>query len=531
MAVGIERLAAVALAGLLAAAPLASAQSQTPQRGGTVLLTLGGDPPTVNPSITTGVPDGIAGCIMYQGLTQELYTGEVEPLLAKSWTISPDGKTYNFDLVKANWHDGKPFTSADAAYSLVQVSAKYSPTFSTAGALIDKVETPAPDKLTIHLKEPYGPFLLSLACPVGGGILPKHIFEGTNPLQNPATMATATPIGTGAFKFQEWKRGDHLRFVRNSAYWEPGKPYLDEIVARIIPQPAARTQALLAGEIDFISFYFFPSSDEKVVSASPKLKMARSATPAAIDYLFLNMLRKPVDDKKVRQALLMATDRNYLVKTAWLGRGSPGTMPFTNKIEWAADKSIDYDKMYPFDLAKANAALDAAGFPRKAEGIRFQVHMPYASEEADYVQVAIALKSMWAAAGVEVLIEPTERATFLKRIYTDHDFDVTLNGYGSFNEPALGIARGFVTSGIGKPYANVSSYSNKAVDELFRKGESVTSPEERGVFYKQAQKILAEDLPVFTLREKALDDALSTKLHDYLVEAHFGSWRNAWISQ
>ena len=127
--------------------------------------------------------------------------------------------------------------------------------------------------------------------------------------------------------------------------------------------------------------------------------------------------------------------------------------------------------------------------------------------------------------------EPTERATFLKRIYTDHDFDVTLNGYGSFNEPALGIARGFVTSGIGKPYANVSSYSNKAVDELFRKGESVTSPEERGVFYKQAQKILAEDLPVFTLREKALDDALSTKLHDYLVEAHFGSWRNAWISQ
>jgi peptide/nickel transport system substrate-binding protein len=259
--------------------------------------------------------------------------GDPQPLLAKSYTVSPDGKTYSFDLVKTNWEDGVPMTSDDVKYSLLEVSSKYSSVFAGAGRVIDTIDTPAPDKVIIHLKQPYGPFLISLACQQGGSVLPKHIYEGTNPLTNKAT--TEKPVGLGPFLLKERKRGDHLTLVKNPNYWEPGKPYLDEVIAKIIPQAGSRTQALIAGEVDFITNYFLPASDYNVVKSNPKLLLAKSSTPPSVDFMFLNVNRKPLDNKKVRQALFIAMDRDYIAKTAYLGVGGAGTtlrppLPYPN---------------------------------------------------------------------------------------------------------------------------------------------------------------------------------------------------------
>ena len=159
---------------------VADAQTAPPKRGGTVVFATGADPVTLSRNFGSNTTDGFIACILYQGLTRIDAKGDVQPMLAKSWTVTPDGKTFSFDLVKANWQDGKPFTSEDVKYSLIQISAKYSSIFAGAGAVIDTIETPAPDKAIIKLKQPYGPFLLSLACPQGGAILPKHVYEGTN---------------------------------------------------------------------------------------------------------------------------------------------------------------------------------------------------------------------------------------------------------------------------------------------------------------------------------------------------------------
>ena len=508
---------------LLSASGAAFAADETPRKGGTVIITLGTDPPTVNPITTSGVPDHIIGCMTSQGLTKETYTGDVIPELAISWSVSPDGRTYTFDLREAKWHDGKPFQSADVKFTL-EAASKVSPTFATVGKLLESVEAPEPHKAVIKLKEPFGPFLISLACPLGSAIIPKHIFEGTNLQQNPSA------VGTGPYKLVEWQHGSHLRLVRNPDYWEPGKPYLDTVIAKIIPQGPARTQALIAGEVDFISYYYFPNADYKTVRDNPKLKIVQSATPPSNDFMFINTTRKPLDDKRVRQALMIAMDRDFLVRNAWQGNGQPGQMPFTSQIPWAANPDVDYRKMYPFDPAKANAMLDEVGLKRGADGTRFKLTMVVAPDDVEYGPVSSAIKVMWAAVGVALTIEANERATALKRVYVDKDFDIAMNGYGTYNEPALGLSRAFTTSGIGRLYGNGSAYSNPQVDELFKKGESATDRAERGGYYKQAQAILADELPVITLREKGLLDVVNKNVNEYLDEAHATSWRKAWLS-
>ncbi len=521
-----------ALIGLVLAggvSQIAEAQTATPKRGGTVVFATGADPVTLSRNFGSNTTDGFIACILYQGLTRIDAKGDVQPMLAKSWTTSPDGKTFSFDLVKANWQDGKPFTSEDVKYSLIQISAKYSSIFAGAGAVIDPIETPAPDKAIIRLKQPYGPFLLSLACPQGGAILPKHVYEGTNPPTNPAT--TSTPVGLGPFILKEWKRGDYLRMVKNPDYWEPGKPYLDEVIAKVLPQPSTRTQALQAGEVDHVSYYYFPANDYGAVRADPKLRLTPSTAAPGVDYMFLNVKRKPFDDKRVRQALMMATDREALLKTAYLGVGDVGTMPFTNKIKWSANPDIDFRKMYPFDPARANALLDEAGVKRGADGIRFKAEVVFAADDPDPPLVAVALKSMWRNIGVDVVVSGLERVAATKRMFEAMDGDVVLVGYTSFGDPALGIARAFVTSSIGKQFGNPSGYSNPEVDKLFEEGERAPTQEGRGVAYRKVQTILADDLPVFNLHERALFDGITAKLHGIEDEFFLISWRDAWIDK
>ena len=519
--------------GALAWSALAATQpaiAQQPKKGGTIVLAVGADPTTLSRNLSSDFSVGPVGCILYQGLTRLTGAGEVKPMLAKSWTVSPDNKTYSFELNKANWQDGKPFTSADVQYSLLEISTKYSSTFSSTGRMIEAIDTPAPDKVTIRLKQPYGPFLQQLSCSQGGAIMPKHVYEGTNPLQNPAS--TTTPVAMGPFLLSEWKRGQHLRLTRNPDYWEPGKPYLDEVVLKVIPQASARTQALLAGEVDYISYYFLPVNDYEQVKANPKLMTIPSTISPGTDMLFFNVQRKPFDDKRVRQALFMATDRDYLLKTAYLGYGGVGTMPFTNRIPWAVNGDVDYRKMYPFDVAKANALLDEAGLKRGADGIRFKFDLVYSADEVAPPLVATAIKSMWRAVGVDVNNVANERTTYAKRVFVDRDFDGMLTGYTSYDDPGLGLARIFVTSSINQLFGNASGYSNPKVDELFQKGEQTTGQEARGAFYKQVQAILAEDLPVLNLHEKIVYDARSLKLKGPMKDNYFAnSWGDNWLEQ
>ncbi len=505
------------------------AHAQTPQYGGTAIFTVTGDPITFNPSVQTNVADEQIGCIIYPSLIQFTDQYVVHPYLAKSWTISPDGLTYTFLLNKAEWHDGKPFTSDDVKYTIEEVSTKLSSVFRRAGEAISKVEAPAPDKVVITLKQGFGPFLVSLGCEQGAAMLPAHLFRGTDPLKNPATLTD--PIGTGAFKFQEWKRGQYVRLVKNPKYFESGKPYLDEVIAKVIPQASARTAALQAGEVDMSRG--MATNDYASVRANPKLALMDDAIAPSMAPLFFNIKHKPLDDKRVRQALFMAMDRDYIIKNAYFGDGKPGVQPLSARVAWTREPSIDYGKMYPYNVAKANALLDEAGVKRGADGKRFKVSLLPIQGYPEFEQVSVALKSMWGEVGIEVIIENLDIPTYLQRVYTDGNFDVAINGYGTYGDPALGQTRMWAAALIGKPYGNASGYSNPKVEELFTQAERATAHEERAKFYSEAQKIVAEDLPVIDLRDYQAQTGINRKLHGVLGTylSSMGTWYSAWMEK
>ena len=524
------RLATALAAAAMGVAAGAHAQTaETPVKGGTLVVGIGADAPSVNPVLSTGIPDRLIGCSLYEGLVKFTSDLQAQPLLAESWTVSPDGKTYEFKLRAAKWHDGKPFTAEDVRYSLGEASPKYSSMFAPASRQIQSVETPAPDKVVITLKQPFGPMLLSLSCQGGGAILPAHIFKGTDMAANPAS--TASPVGTGPFKLAEWQRGNFIRLVRNPDYWDPTRPHLDEVAIKVLPQPAARLQALQAGEVDQVVGQFFPSSSHSIVRSDKRLKLVASGFPPGTTFVFFNVNKPPLDNPKVRQALMMATNRDYLVRSAWQGDGTPSLRPWTSAISWAANPQSDSTKMYPCDIKQAKALLDEAGFKPDATGKRFGLKFAYAASSVEFGQVGLALQSMWKELGVDLAVESVELATYMKRLYVDRNFDLGIDIYTSAGDPALGISRTFVTSAIGRPYGNPTGYSNPEVDRLFDSGETETDQAVRGKTYAEVQTILARDMPNMAIRDYRTIDAATVKLHgawDVLGPVSLG---DAWLEK
>lgn len=219
-----------------------------PRYGGTVVLA-GGDPGALNPAITSsGQTHPVTGEI-FDGLVILDSSFNSRPALARSFRVSEDGRTYTYDLVRTRWHDGTPFTSADVKFSFEEVLVKYHPRTRVAlGPILDGVETPDERTAVFRLKEPYPAFAV-LPNEDNGAILPKHIYEGTDPLTNPAN---SRPMGTGPFMFDSQQRGDRLTLVRNPNYFQRGRPYLDRIVFRFIESSAAEFQAFQAGELNLL---------------------------------------------------------------------------------------------------------------------------------------------------------------------------------------------------------------------------------------------------------------------------------------
>jgi peptide/nickel transport system substrate-binding protein len=365
----------LALVGALAVFVAASAvwAAEEPKRGGTAIVVIGADPAILNPNVTVGAPDVLTGCMLYDGLVRFAEGFHIVPSLAKSWEIAPDGLSYTFHLVTANWSDGKPVTSEDVKFTLLEVSSKYGSKFVAPGKAIKDIETPDAQTVVIRLSKPFGPFLFSLACEQNAAILPAHVFRGTDVLKNPAS--NVSPISEGPFQLLEWVRGDHLTLVRNPNYWTPGQPYLDRIIIKIVPDSSARLLALQAGEVDYIDQYYFPLSAHDLLAKDPRFVLKEVSYPSD-DLIIFNTRKAPLDQPKVRQALLTAIDRNYLLQNVFLGTGQVGRSVIDTRLTWAYNPAVDYEKLYAYDPKRAAALLDAAGLKPGPDGVRLCCDSP-----------------------------------------------------------------------------------------------------------------------------------------------------------
>ncbi|MFN2504013.1 MAG: ABC transporter substrate-binding protein, partial [Acidimicrobiales bacterium] len=343
----------------------APAGEEKPRYGGRLVVGAG-DPGMLNPALTpSGTTHPVTGQI-FNGLVRLDRRFNPLPDLAQSWTISSDGKTYTFKLVPGvRWHDGRPFSSADVKYSFEQVLTKLHSRTITLARVIEGIDTPDETTVVFRLRERYTPFLRWLDED-NGAILPRHLYEGTDPLTNPAN---ARPVGTGPFKFDSAVPGDRITLVRNPEYFKKGLPYLDEIVFRIVPAPPQAVQAFEAGELNLLLFPD-PAQVERL-KAKPGTVVTEDGREgfARVIRLIPNLRKKPFDDPRVRKAMAHAIDRDFIARTAYAGTLKAATGPLSQFFP--PFYTADVPK-YPRDLNRARALLDEAGLAPDPDGVRFR---------------------------------------------------------------------------------------------------------------------------------------------------------------
>lgn len=494
-------LGSAALAGLSLPHAAASAQNSaaTPRRGGTLVITQSAEPQILSAAfLTTMTVTMVAGKIS-EGLVWFDNDLKPHPELAESWAFAPDGLSLTFNLRKGvKWHDGKDFTSADVAFSLEHIWSKIHPGGRLAYATVSGVETPDAHTVILRLSRPT-PYLISFLNTYGAQVVPRHIYEGTDLLKNPANVA---PIGTGPFRFKEWVRGSHVALERNPDYWKPGLPYLDGVVFRFIPDAAARTVALASGEVHVALASSIPISNLNQFADPKKFRINTSdgAYLASITLSIVNTRRPYLSDRRVRQALLHALDREALRRIVYRGYGRVATGPIPSTVPAFYSGKGPH---YPYDPKKAEALLDAAGFPRQADGKRLKLTLDFGTGALETVRTAEFFKQYLGRVGIDLELRAVDGGVFLRRVFTDADFDLMLTSLHNLPDPTLGMQRWYWTRNIvkGVPWSNGAGYSNPELDRVMEAAAIEVDPGRRKVLIDQWQAIVQEDVPILDLLE------------------------------
>lgn len=442
----------------------------------------------------------ISGGKILQSLIRYDEENRLEGELAESWSVSPDGLVYTFNLRRGVlWHDGQPFTADDVVFSFDQILRQ---THARTRSAIQKVASfaaPDPHTVVMTLEAPFLPFLTAINS-VNGPILPRHLYEGTDFLQNPANNA---PVGTGPFRFSEWRRGEFVHLVRFDGYWNPGEPKVDEIYFQIIPDSSQRAIAVETGRIDVCTRITITSTDQNrlVAAGHAKLADARSFDGlSAASQLFFNFRVKPFDDVRVRRAMTHALDRELIIDVALLGQARVQHGPIASSTLYHdADALVRYEH----DPDRARALLAEAGIAPGALSFELLV----ASAGSDRARMMEIIAQQYREVGIDARVQFVDIPTLLKR-GGDWDFEVVFTTVGQFQHPTIGLARNFLTSRINNTWGNnIGGYSNPRVDELWAQADAALSDAEAQGFYSEIQRLITEDVPCVFLME----------LQDYLV--------------
>ena len=486
---------------LLASTALPSIGWTQAKKGGRLVVAADSEPRNLNSAIVASNGVFFVASKVIEPLAEASFDGQggLDPRLATSWEGSDDGLSVTFKLREGvTWHDGKPFTSADVAFSALSIWKPLQNLGRVVFKNLEAVETPDVHTAVFKFSEPTPLQLIKNALPALTSVVPKHVYEGTDIATNPANNA---PIGTGPFKFAEHKPGEYYRLVRNDKYWREGEPQLDEIIYRVLPDRAAAAGALEAEEIQLAAFSAVPLADLERISKVPGIKVIGDGYEALTYQLVveINHRRKELADLKVRQAIAHAIDKDFVVKTIFLGHATPSTgpVPVNDKQFYSTDVPT-----YAFDVAKANALLDEAGYPKGDNGNRFSLKLlpaPYFSETkqfGDYLRQALA------AVGIDAELVNNDSAAHQKAVYTDHAFDLAIAPPVFRGDPAISTTI-LVQSGIpdGVPFSNQGGYKNAELDALITKAAETLNDKARTDLYDEFQKKVVEDLPLINVAE------------------------------
>lgn len=505
------------LTGTLLGCPV-QAQSAADIDSGTLKFVLSPEPPFLLTAINTALQMGMVTSKVMEGLLYLDNELKPQPLLAQAWDISPDGLTYTFKLrPNVKWHDGQPFTSADVSYTILEVLKKVHPRGRTAFAKVTAVETPDPLTAVIKLSQPAPPMLTALASSYESPMVPKHLFAGTDPSANPYI---SKPVGTGPFVFKEWKKGDYILLEKNTNYWQAGKPTLQRIVFRIISDASARAASFETGEGHIGGLSPIPLTDMPRIAKNPALSIETRGYAYMSPYMLMevNLRKPPLNDVRVRQAIAHAIDRARMTQVVWLGYGQPAVSPIPSQV--TTFHSTDLPK-YEFNPEKAKKLLDEAGLKPGPNGMRFKITHDFIPFGSEYQRTGEFIKQQLSRVGIDVELRSQDLPSFLRRAYTEYDFDTTSLYYGAFADPTQGVQRLFWSKAIqkGVVFTNNTGYNSPEMDRVLESAQGENDPVKRKALYLEMQRIAMTDLPVIPLMETRFLTISSSKLKNHTISA------------
>jgi peptide/nickel transport system substrate-binding protein len=467
-----------------------------PAYGATYVAASIGEASTLIPWIATdSASHAIAGMI-YPTLLRYDRNLSLAPYLAESWNVSDDGLTLSFTLRQnARWEDGTPVTSADVLASFERIIAPDTQTpYAAKYKMVAAAAAPGSHTFTVRYDAPFAPALASWA---GLSILPAHVLATCPDLMTcPLRRA---PMGTGPYKLHTWVPDREIELAARHDHFEH-RPFIERLRTRVITDLDAQFLELKTGRIDRMTLK--PAQYERLIAGTTRLSQRYAAYKHLGNgyvYLGFNLTSPLFADKRVRQALSYATPREALVRGVLMGHGLPIAGPFKPGT-WAADDTL---APYPYDLDKAKALLDAAGWSAGADGIRrkngrklaFTVVTNQGNEQR--LRTAEILQFTFRQIGVEMKIRVQEWATFIENTLNNRQFEAIILGWQLTPEPDPYDI--WHSSKTGPREFNVVGFNNPEADRLIEAARATYDQNERKRLYAAFQRILHDEQPYLFL--------------------------------
>ncbi|MGP4082252.1 ABC transporter substrate-binding protein [Pseudalkalibacillus sp. R45] len=461
----------------------------------------------------TSEPDSISPFIAYSISSTEIFklvydplvgfNDDVEPVgrLAKDWKVSNDNLTWTFKLEEnVKWHDGEPFTSKDVKFTYETLQESGLGLYAEYLKGIESIETPDEHTVVIKTKEPKAN-MLQMTTP----ILPEHIWKDVS-LEDLETWPNDKPIGTGAFKFEEWKKDEFIKLSKNDDYFYK-KPHIEELIFVLYANNDTMVQSLKKAEID--GSININANQVKPLSAEETIDVV-TATTHGFTELAINTWSDSkskgnplLKDKKIRQAMSYAIDKQKLIDVAYSGQGTPGTTLIPPSLDfWHYEPSND--ELRKFDPSKAEKLLKDAGYKdsdgdgirESSEGEKLNFRLFLRADTSEEVRAGQMIGSMLEKVGIGTEIETVDDGLLSDKIYDNANFDMFIWGWGTDADPTtiLNVMAGSQIGNLSDSY-----YSNSKYDELLEKQSTILDRDERQKIVHEMQQILYNEAPYIIL--------------------------------
>ena len=471
-----------------------------PAYGDTFIQASIGDIGGLIPSLTSDQSSHEVGSLIYDGLVKLDKDLNLAPAMAESWTYSRDCLELTFKLRHdVKWHDGRPFTAADVVFTYqTMINPKTPAPFKEGFLLVKDAEALDPHTVRVRYDKPYARAVETW----GTYVLPKHLLESfaaAGTLRE--SPQNSWPVGTGPYRFQEWKPGEKVVLVANPDYYE-GRPYLSRIVYRVIPSQATIFLELKAQGVDYVSTLTGIQYSRQTEYPAFRKAYHKYRYPAS-DYTFLGFnLKDPrFADRRVRQAFAHAINKQELIDGVRLGLArevdgpiKPGTWAYTDDVVH-----------YAYDPEKAKALLAEAGWKDRdgdglvedRDGKPFTLTIRTNQGNDERKKIAEIIQQRLKDIGIQADIQLIEWAAFIKEFVKPRRFEVIVLGLGTGSDPDQFVV--WHSSQRGPDQMNRTGYANPEVDALLEAGRQSCVQKDRVRYYHRIQQILAEDLPMIFL--------------------------------